>query len=357
MLLRAVLRSTSRFMRKELEMQNIIIDVEVWPLTTAFTIARGRKTQAEVLVIKIEADGQVGQGEAVPYRRYGETMQSARAALEACRPELRAGASRLDLLELLPCGAARNAVDCALWDLEAKQTRIPVWTRLGTPQPRPLLTAVTITLDTPSKMALAAVRAEAFPMLKIKLGGGDGIAADLERLAAIREVAPDKKLTVDVNEGWTHAELAANITALEAFKLMFIEQPIKAGDDTKLKTLNASTLAFAADESIHNTESLKNLATGYEWINIKLDKAGGLTEALRLIAQARAQNYQIMVGCMVATSLSMAPAHILAQQADFADLDGALWLKKDRVNGLASYQQVSDQKGFIDPPAPSFWGA
>lgn len=312
-------------------MRNITTHVETFPLIAPFTIARGRKKRADVLMVEISEDGYVGRGEAVAYRRYGETMETARATIESFMPRLCEGATREELRVMLVPGAARNALDCALWDLEAKQAGRTVWELARLSPPKPLTTAFTITIDTPDKMARAAIQAQDFSLLKVKLGGTDGFLADIARLAAIRNAVPNKRLIVDINEGWKLEDLQRYASLLGGFDLELIEQPLPCGAEAGLAEL---ALPLAADESVHDTASLDGLAAGYQWVNIKLDKAGGLTEALALYEAARARGYKIMVGCMVASSLSMAPAHILAQRANLVDLDGALWLARDREYGL-----------------------
>ncbi|MBV1887119.1 MAG: dipeptide epimerase [Parvibaculaceae bacterium] len=300
-----------------------------WPLAKAFGISRGRKTDAHVVVVEISNGTHTGSGECVPYARYGETIDSVLHAISTVQTAIENGADQQDLLELLPAGAARNAVDCALWDLQAKQTGQPVWRLLDLPEPKPITTAFTLGLDTPEAMKKAAEENAHRPLLKIKLGS----EGDSARLAAIREGAPASRLIVDANEGW-QADQAISLAAdLERFGVDLIEQPLPASDDEALSTLK-SPIPFCADESCHTAKDLPRLIPLYQAINIKLDKTGGLTEAVQLARAAKAAGLSIMVGCMVGTSLGMAPALLLASFADYIDLDGPLLLAKDRSPGL-----------------------
>lgn len=328
-------------------MREIIISGESWQLLRPFEIARGRKISADVICVEIKEDGVCGRGEAVPYPHYGETIETASAALEALRPALEQGMGRDALAHALLAGAARCAVDCALWDLEAKQKNIPVWQLANMPTPQALTTAYTLTIDAPEKMAAHAKAADTFPLLKIKLGGRDGFANDILRLQSIRAARPDAQMIVDVNEGWQIEDLARHQKSLKTFNILFFEQPVPPAQDMHLHKID---LPLCADESIHDRADLASLAPAYQWINIKLDKAGGLTEAIAMAQQAKQQGLKIMIGCMVATSLSMAPAHLLGQMADMIDLDGPLWLKNDRKGGLTY------KNGIIPPPSPSLWG-
>jgi len=319
---------------------------ESWPLARAFTISRGAKTSAETVIATLYGDGIAGRGECVPYQRYGESVASVMAALEALAPGLAAG--RLDresLQEALPPGAARNALDCALWDFEAKRAGVPVWELAGLGQPGAVTTAYTLSLDTPEAMGDAA-RAEAQrPILKLKLAG----EGDLDRVAAVRRNAPAARLIVDANEGWSPDQIAPFAAALAKLGVEMVEQPLPAGDDAILSEF-PHPLAFCADESCHDRAGLDDLAGRYEMVNIKLDKSGGLTEALALKWAAKARGMKVMVGCMVATSLAMAPAVLLAQDADIVDLDGPLLLVHDRENGLAFDGSA------VAPPSPALWG-
>jgi L-alanine-DL-glutamate epimerase-like enolase superfamily enzyme len=318
---------------------------ERWPIAGAFTISRGAKTEALVVVAEL-SDGQFrGRGECVPYPRYGESVDSVTAVIEALRAPLQSGLTRANLQDAMPAGAARNALDCAFWDLEAKRTGRRVHELAGLPAPRPLVTAYTISLGSPDVMAGAAEASASRPLLKIKLGGGD----DQARIAAVRRAAPKSQLIIDANEGWTASNLAANLAACAAAGVTLVEQPLPAGNDAALAHI-ARPIAVCADESVHTRHSLAGLRGRYDAVNIKLDKTGGLTEAVAMTAEARRLGFDLMVGCMVATSLAMAPAILLAQGARFVDLDGPLLLAKDREPGLL----YDDSQVF--PPSPELWG-
>ena len=291
-------------------------------------------------------DACVGRGEAVPYRRYGESMETVTAAVESIQAALENGLGRADLLDALLPGAARNAIDCALWDFEAKQGKTDI-AKLAAIDLKPITTAFTIVIDDADKMATQAEKAQAYPLLKIKLGGREGVMADITRLAAIAEARPDAQLIVDSNEGWQIDELARYADQLGRYGVTFFEQPVPQAQEAGLADID---LPFCADESVHDTGSLTNLSRAYDWVNLKLDKTGGLTEALACAQTAKSDGRKIMVGCMVATSLSMAPAMILAQHADLVDLDGPLWLAEDRANGLR-YDGAT-----IYPPKAELWG-
>lgn len=311
--------------------KEIKISVETYPLKEAFTISRGRKQSAEVVVVEVHQNGLVGRGEAVPYARYGESLETVTASIEQIQAALEKNMTRAQLQTAILPGAARNAVDCALWDLEAQSAGQSLAHYAGLPEPQELHTAFTISLNSPAVMADKAKQAKAYPLLKLKLGGQDGFAADLGRLAAVRQARPEAELMVDVNEAWQANELAAHVAQLKSFDLKLIEQPLAEGKDDILKTLD---LSFCADESIHDTNSLTGLKGKYDWVNIKLDKTGGLTEALKLVDLAKKQGFQTMVGCMVSSSLALYPAFCLAQICDLADLDGALFLLQDRQPGF-----------------------
>ena len=326
--------------------RKLTIRAESWPLRQRFSIARGSKISADVLCVEIAQDACVGRGEAVPYRRYGESMETVTAAVESIQPALENGLGRADLLDALLPGAARNAIDCALWDLEAKQSKTDI-AKLAAIDLKPITTAFTIVIDDADKMAAQAEKAQAYPLLKIKLGGREGVMADITRLAAIAEARPDAQLIVDSNEGWQIDELARYADQLGRYGVTFFEQPVPQAQEAGLADIE---LPFCADESVHDTGSLTNLSRAYDWVNLKLDKTGGLTEALACAQTAKSDGRKIMVGCMVATSLSMAPAMILAQHADLVDLDGPLWLAEDRANGLR-YDGAT-----IYPPKAELWG-
>ncbi|WP_333822735.1 N-acetyl-D-Glu racemase DgcA [Pinisolibacter sp.] len=322
------------------------IAVESFPIAGSFTISRGSRTEAVVVTATL-SDGRVtGRGECVPYARYGETVDGVVVAIRTVEPHLaEPGFDRARLAEVMPAGAARNALDCALWDLEAKRAGVPVAERLGLAATTPLVTAYTLSLGTPESMGDAAKAAAARPLLKVKLGG-DG---DPDRIAAVRAGAPQARLIVDANEAWRTANLAANLAACEAAGVELIEQPLPAGDDDALRGLT-TPIALCADESLHTVADLASLRDRYSAINIKLDKAGGLTEALVIAAEAKRLGHRIMIGCMVGTSLAMAPAAILARIADFVDLDGPLLLARDRVPGLRY------EGSLMYPPEPALWG-
>ena len=326
--------------------RKLTIRAESWPLRQRFSIARGSKISADVLCVEIAQDACVGRGEAVPYRRYGESMETVTAAVESIQAALENGLGRADLLDALLPGAARNAIDCALWDLEAKQSKTDI-AKLAASDLKPITTAFTIVIDDADKMAAQAEKAQAYPLLKIKLGGREGVMADITRLAAIAEARPDAQLIVDSNEGWQIDELARYANQLGRYGVTFFEQPVPQAQEAGLADID---LPFCADESVHDTGSLTNLSRAYDWVNLKLDKTGGLTEALACARTAKSDGRKIMVGCMVATSLSMAPAMVLAQHADLVDLDGPLWLAEDRANGLR-YDGAT-----IYPPTAELWG-
>jgi L-alanine-DL-glutamate epimerase-like enolase superfamily enzyme len=326
-------------------MRALEVAVERWPIAGSFTIARGSKTEAVVVVATITENGVRGRGECVPYVRYGETIDGVVRALEGQRAAMAAGLTRDALQQSLPAGAARNALDCALWDLEAQTSGARVWDLAGWPSPDPVTTAFTLSLGTPERMAEAAVAARARPLLKVKLGG-DGDAA---RVAAVRRAAPAARLIVDANESWTPATLDANLAACAAAGVELIEQPLPAGEDDVLRDCG-SPIALCADESFHDRSSFAALAGRYQAINLKLDKTGGLTEALAVAAEAQARGLAIMVGCMVGTSLAMAPAFVLARCAQFVDLDGPLLLARDRAPGIRF------EGSTMLPFGPDVWG-
>jgi len=314
------------------------------PLKAAFTISRGAKTSAETVRVTLTESIATGRGECVPYARYGESIDSVFAAIEAARSEIERGISRADLQDLMPPGAARCAVDCAMWDLEAKLSGTPVWQLAGLPEPKPVETAVTVSLDTPEAMANAA-KATPGRLLKLKLGGPD----DLARIEAVHEARPDARLIVDANEGLAADQLPAIAKAAARLGVVLIEQPFPAGKDEGLMR-RPGPVAICADESAHTSAELQDLARRYDAVNVKLDKTGGLTEALAMVRAARECGLGVMVGCMVAGSISMAPAVLLAGLADAADVDGPLWLKEDVAHGLAF------SGGVVAPPERDLWG-
>jgi len=319
------------------------IDVtrDVFRLAQVFTISRGSRTEAKVLTVRITEGGVTGWGECVPYARYDETLESVTAQIEGLTGTL----TRAALYDLLPAGAARNAVDCALWDLEAKRAGRRVWDLAGLPAPGPEITAYTLSLDTPEAMQAQAAKHAHRPLLKIKLGTPD----DMPRLEAVRRGAPQAKIIVDANEGWSAAVYADLAPHLVRLGVALVEQPLPAGADEALIGM-ARPVPVCADESCHDRASLPKLKGKYDVVNIKLDKTGGLTEALALRDAARAQGYGIMVGCMVGSSLAMAPATLVAQGAMVTDLDGPLLLAEDRENAL-----IFDAAG-VHPPRPELWG-
>ncbi len=321
------------------------VTIERWPTRGSFVIARGAVTAVETVVAEISADGHVGRGECRPYPRYGETPPGVVAAIEALAQKIAAGLDRAGLQQALPAGAARNAVDAAMLDLEAKRSGRRAWRILGLPEPGPLVTAFTLSLEAPERMHAAARAAADRPLLKVKLGA----PGDEERIAAVREGAPGARLIVDANEGWSTATLAANLRACAACGVVLVEQPLPAADDAALGRIDRP-VPVCADESVHDRHGLAGLVGRYDAVNIKLDKTGGLTEALLTIAEARGLGFGIMVGCMVASSLAMAPAVLAAQGAEIVDLDGPLLLARDRPHGLR-YEGST-----VFPPEPELWG-
>jgi L-alanine-DL-glutamate epimerase-like enolase superfamily enzyme len=315
--------------------------VETWPIAGAFVISRGAKREAAVVVARVSDGTYVGRGECCPYARYGETVEGVRDAIAAVGTVT----DRAALAGRLPAGAARNALDCALWDWEAKRLGASAASLAGVPPLRPVTSAYTISLGSPEEMAAKAAAARAMPLMKLKLGG----AGDAERLRRVREVCPDTRLIADANEAWTPDLLPELMAVAAETRIELIEQPLPAGADAPLAEMRRR-VPVCADESLHTRAGLADLAARYDAVNIKLDKAGGLTEALALAAAARAAGLMVMVGCMVATSLAMAPALLLAQTADWVDLDGPLLLARDRHPGL-----VYDG-ALVYPPSPELWG-
>lgn len=318
--------------------------VEKWPISGAFTISRGAKTEAAVIVVEISDGRAKGRGECVPYARYGESLQSVSREIERLAPAIAQGMDRDSLQISLRPGAARNAIDCALWDLDAKRVGSSVMKLAGLAKPSPITTAYTLSLDAPERMA-AAARQSTRPVLKLKLGA-DG---DIDRLHAVRESAPDALLIADANEGWNGKNLRENLDACAKAKVALVEQPLPVSEDEPLRGIER-LVPICADESFHGLDSFAKLEGKYDAVNIKLDKTGGLTEALLVANEAERRGFTIMIGCMVATSLAMAPALLLASRAKFIDLDGPLLLAKDRENGLR-YDGST-----VFPPEPSLWG-
>jgi L-Ala-D/L-Glu epimerase len=315
---------------------------ESWPIAGSFTIARGSKTAADVVVVKLSRNGFTGHGECVPYARYNETVPHVLAALDAVRLDIENGADASTLS--LPF-AARNALDCAWWDLACKETATPAWQKLGLAEPIAQTTAFTLSLDTPDAMAAAAKAATGRSLLKLKLGR----VGDIERLRAIRAAVPSARLIVDANEGWSASTLPDMLAACAETGVELVEQPLPAAEDEALRGLARTTL-ICADESAHGVESLAKLKGKYDAVNIKLDKTGGLTPALLMAHQAKVDGFKIMVGCMLATSLAMAPAFIVAQMADYVDLDGPLLLAKDREHA------IQYNGSLMQPPPRALWG-
>lgn len=319
--------------------------VERWPIRGAFTIARGAKREALVVVAEIRDGPYSGRGECVPYAHYGESVEGVVAAIEGGRKALAQGLDRVGLATLLPAGAARNALDCALWDLEAKQSGKRAAVLAGLPPLHAVPTAFTISLGDPQTMAASAKAASAHALLKLKLGG----AGDAERLAAVHAAVPHARLIADANEAWQPDETESLLAAAARAGVELVEQPLPAHNDALLEQISRP-LPVCADESVHDRASLDALPRRYDAVNIKLDKTGGLTEALLVAERARALGLKIMVGSMVATSLSMAPALLIAQDADWVDLDGPLLLETDRSPGLTY------EADMVFPPTPDLWG-
>jgi L-Ala-D/L-Glu epimerase / N-acetyl-D-glutamate racemase len=319
----------------------ISVSRDVFKLAQVFTISRGSRTEAKVLTVHLNDGSHQGWGECVPYARYGETLESVEAQIMSVPDDV----TRSALYDLLPAGAARNALDCALWDIEAKRAGKRVWELAGLPKPGPEITAFTLSLDTPGKMRAEAAKNAFRPLLKIKLGTPD----DMVRLEAVRTGAPQSTIIVDANEGWSaqvYTDLAPHLVRLG---VTLVEQPLPAGKDDALLGMERP-VPVCADESCHDRASLPGLRGKYDVVNIKLDKTGGLTEALELRRAALAEGYDVMVGCMVGSSLAMAPATLVAQGMPYVDLDGPLLLAEDRDNALKF-----DDRG-VHPSDAALWG-
>lgn len=316
-----------------------------FPLKSPFRISRGVKTAADVVTVTIGEGGIAGRGEGVPYPRYGESVELVLAQIETARAMIEAGASRAILLELMLPGAARNAVDCALWDLEAKRAGRSVAELLGNPRPTGVATALTVVIDTPAAMAAAARAIAGVPLIKVKVDGVDPVAA----VRAVRGAAPNAALIVDPNESWNEWLLRSVMPVLEECDVDVLEQPVPAGDDDWLEHYD-SPVPICADEAIHTVAELGRVAARYDAVNVKLDKTGGLTAGLELALATREAGLKLMAGCMVGSSLGIAPALHVARLADWADLDGPLWLKEDRAGG------VSAEAGRLLVPKEGFWG-
>jgi L-alanine-DL-glutamate epimerase-like enolase superfamily enzyme len=319
---------------------------ESWPLAKPFTISRGTKTVADVVVVELMGeDGIKGWAECVPYPRYDETVDGVIAQIEAESERIASGISREELCTSMTPGAARNALDCALWDLEAKRAGSRVWKLAGLPKPKPCITAETIGIDTPEAMGAAAAKLRSAPLLKVKLGSD----AVLTRMATVRENAPAPRIIIDPNESWTIDLLADVAEPLNLLGVEMIEQPLKAGEDDALADFTFP-IPICADEACHTADGLPTLRAKYQMINVKLDKTGGLTEAIHLTRKAKDLGFGVMIGCMVGTSLAMAPATLLGAYAEFVDLDGPLLMKQDRGHGL----DFTD--GLVSAPEASLWG-
>jgi L-alanine-DL-glutamate epimerase-like enolase superfamily enzyme len=326
-------------------MRKVTLAHERWPIAGSFTISRGSKTHADVVTVTLEEDGHVGRGECVPYGRYNETVEATLAALEQARPAIEAGLTRVDVAAHVAPLSGRNALDCALWDLEAKRGGTTVWRLAGLAEPKAIVTAYTLSLDTPENMAAAAAAASSRPLLKLKLGR-DG---DVERLRLIRGAAPDSRLIIDANEGWSPEILPRMLDVCAECGVEMVEQPLPASGDDALMRISRP-VAVCADESAHDSHGLEALRGKYDAVNIKLDKTGGLTGALLMRDAARAVGFEIMVGCMLATSLAMAPAFLVAQGAETADLDGPLLLQRDREPG------IEYEGSLMHASTPELWG-
>lgn len=324
---------------------SVDITADRFEIAGGFAISRGSRTHAQVVMVSIGDGTYLGRGECVPYPRYGESLESVQTQIEEITPLLKDGLSRTALLDTMPAGAARNAVDCALWDLEAKQTGKRAAELAGIGELKPVTTAFTISVGTPETMAEKTRAAAHRPLLKVKLAG----PGDDERIASVRQAAPGSTLIVDANEAWDESCFEKNMAACEAAGVSLIEQPLPSKADELLAQIDRP-VTICADESLHPGGSLEGLRDKYDAVNIKLDKAGGLTEAFRLYTDAREADFKIMVGCMLGTSLAMAPAVLIAQQSDFVDLDGPLLLAEDRSPGLKF------EGSLLYPPAPELWG-
>ena len=319
--------------------------IETYPIAGAFTISRGSRTEAQVIVCSISERGVTGRGECVPYKRYGESLASVEAQILAERDFIADAGSRHDLVKRMKPGAARNALDCALWDLESKLAHVPVARAIGVEPAQPLVTAYTISLGEPEAMAEQAHHHRTRPLLKVKLGTAD----DEKRIQAVRGAAPDCRLIVDANEGWTAENLERHLAAATECGVELIEQPLPAGNDAVLGRIRRR-VAICADESAHRTADLEHLRDRYDAVNIKLDKAGGLTEGLAMRREAERLGFSVMIGCMVGSSLAMAPAVLLAQGAPFVDLDGPLLLARDCTHPLTY------EGSLVYPPERALWG-
>mgnify|MGYP001823084641 CR=1 FL=1 len=326
-------------------MVELVVCAESWPIRGSFAISRGAKTRADIVRVELGSGNFIGRGECVPYARYGESCSSVIEQIESLRQDIQQGLDRVQLQQRLPPGAARNALDCAFWDLQGKTSQRRVWELLKLPSVQPLTTAYTLSLDSPENMHNTALEHADRPLLKLKLAG----EGDIERVRGVRKGAPKARLIVDANEGWDVDIYRQMVPELLQLEVEMIEQPLPAAGDGALRFLHRP-IPICADESCHDSESLKHIVDRYDMVNIKLDKTGGLTEALALRAAAESEGMQIMVGCMLATSLAMAPATLLAQGAAIVDLDGPLLLERDRRPGLKFEQSL------VFPPQRDLWG-
>ncbi|MDB5591760.1 N-acetyl-D-Glu racemase DgcA [Enterovirga sp.] len=326
--------------------RTLAVSLERFPIAGRFTIARGSRTEAVVVTATIRDGAVTGRGECVPYARYGETPEGTAQAIAAFEAAVVSGLGRAALQQQMPAGAARNALDCALWDLECKLAGVPAHVAAGLDRIGPATTAYTLSLGSATEMGEAAARAASRPILKVKLGAPEG---DEARIAAVRRGAPDATLIADANEGWTEANVERHLAACAEAGVALVEQPLPAAGDGILGRIRRP-VPVCADESLHQRSDLPGLRGRYDAVNIKLDKAGGLTEALALAAEAQRLGFTIMVGCMLGTSLGMAPAFLLTPRASFVDLDGPLLLAADRDPGIVY------QGSIMQPPAPELWG-
>lgn len=325
--------------------RHLASSAESFPIAGGFTISRGTKTEAVVVSCRITSGEHTGWGECVPYPRYGESVESVLGEIAFAKEAVEAGVTRQDLRTAMRSGAARNAVDCALWDLEAKTNGKRVWSQFNPSEPQPLTTAYTISLGEPEAMAAQTAKHANRALLKVKVGTAD----DAARIRAVRAAAPNAAIILDANEGWSEENIDHHLAVCADAGVKLIEQPLPAGKDAALARVKR-IVPVCADESVHLTADLAALTDRYDAINIKLDKAGGLTEALDLRSEAKRLGLKVMVGCMVGSSLAMAPAVLLAQGADFVDLDGALLLARDREPGLRY------EDSLVFPPESSLWG-
>lgn len=323
-----------------------LVRAESWPIAGGFRIARGARTKAEVVILELEVEGLIGRSECVPYGRYGESVKSVQKAIEAVFEGLTEPPSRETIHTTMPTGAARNAVDCALWDLEAKRMGRPAWELIGlSSEPPAVRTMRTVSVDSPDAMGEAAAKLAHAAVLKVKVDGGP----DLERISAVHEATPQSALVIDANESWTEKQLAGWLPRLSAIGVTALEQPLPAGEDAALSAMRG-VVPFCADETFHDRRSFPAVEGRYDIVNIKLDKTGGLTEALSSLREAEARGFGTMVGCMVSTSLAVAPALLLASQAEYVDLDGPLLLERDREG--ATHE---DETSLLHPSA-AIWG-